>query len=105
MLSESTGRPRIEKKLITDLPVTSLREAIEKLGWYAQRWIIEIFHKIFKPGCRAEDARLRIAERIVNLIAISCILCWRILLVYHDKSHCTNDITTARTDRGGSHHS
>ena len=76
--TEPTGRPRIEWKLITDLPVTSPQEAIEKLDWYAQRWKIEVFHKILKSGCRAEDARLRTAEWLVNLIAIYCILSWRI---------------------------
>jgi hypothetical protein len=76
--AEPTGRPRIEWKLITDLPVTSPQEAIEKLDWYAQRWKIEVFHKILKSGCRAEEAKLRTAERLVNLIAIYCILSWRI---------------------------
>ena len=76
--AEPAGRPRIEWKLITDLPVTSPQEAIEKLDWYAQRWKIEVFHKILKSGCRAEEAKLRTAERLVNLIAIYCILSWRI---------------------------
>ena len=48
--------------------------AIEKLEWYAQRWKIETFHKILKSGCRAEDAKLRTAERLTNLIAVFCIL-------------------------------
>lgn len=39
-------RKAIEWKLITDLPVTSSQDAIEKLDWYAQRWKIETFHKI-----------------------------------------------------------
>ena len=64
-------------RLITDLPVTTPGEAIEKLNWYAQRWKIELFHKILKSGCRAEGARLRTAERLANLIAIFCILSWR----------------------------
>ena len=72
------GRPPIDWKLITDLPVTTPAKAIEKLDWYAQRWKIELFHKILKSGCRAEDARLRTADRLVNLIAIFCILSWRI---------------------------
>jgi hypothetical protein len=72
------GRPRIDWKLITDLPVTSLQEAIEKLDWYAQRWKIEVFHKILKSGCRAEEAKLRTANRLVNLIAVFCIVSWRI---------------------------
>ena len=37
------------------------------------------FHKIMKSGCRAEEARLRSAERIANLIALFYIVAWRIL--------------------------
>ena len=73
-----TGREPIEWKLITDLPVTSRAEAIEKLRWYAMRWKIETFHKILKSGCKAEDAKLRTAERLLRLIAIFCVLSWRI---------------------------
>ena len=72
------GRDRIDWKLVTDLPITSRLEAIEKLNWYAQRWKIETFHKILKSGCRAEQSKLRSAERLVNLLATFCILSWRI---------------------------
>jgi Transposase DNA-binding len=72
------GRAGIDWKLITDLPVHSPEDAIEKLGWYARRWTIELFHKILKSGCRAEEARLRTAERLVNLLALFCILSWRL---------------------------
>jgi hypothetical protein len=75
------GRERIDWKLLTDLPVRSCLDAIEKLEWYAQRWKIETFHKILKSGCRAEDAKLRTAERLVNLLAILCILSWRIFWI------------------------
>jgi hypothetical protein len=76
--SKPRGRDRIDWKLVTDLPVTSRVEAIEKLNWYAQRWKIETFHKILKSGCRAEQSKLRTAERLVNLLATFCILSWRI---------------------------
>ena len=42
------------------------------------RWKIETFHKILKSGCRAEESKLRTAERLVNLISVYCILSWRI---------------------------
>src|SRR5258708_35896864 len=71
------GRERIDWKLITDLPVRSHREAVEKLKWYSMRWKIEIFHKILKSGCKAEESRLRTAQRLTNLIAVFCILSWR----------------------------
>jgi hypothetical protein len=73
-----TDRPAIDWKLITDLPVTSREAAIEKLRWYALRWKIEVFHKVVKSGCRAEAARLRTAERLVKLIAVFCVLSWRV---------------------------
>jgi len=75
---EPKGRDPIVWKLITNLQVNSLAKAVEKLQWYAMRWKIETFHKILKSGCRAEDSRLRTAERLVNLISIFCILSWRI---------------------------
>ena len=72
------NRPPIHWRLITDLPITGVDEAIEKIGWYALRWKIELFHKILKSGCRAEEAKLRSAERLVNLLALFCILAWRV---------------------------
>ncbi len=74
-------RDQIDWKLITNLPVRSRKDAVEKLSWYAMRWKIETFHKILKSGCRAEASKLRTAERIVNLIAVFCILSWRIFWI------------------------
>src|ERR1700722_16495917 len=48
------------------------------LEWYSMRWKIETFHKILKSGCRAEESRLRTAQRLTNLIAVFCILSWRV---------------------------
>ena len=62
----------------TDLPVENHADAVGKLHWYAMRWKIEVFHKILKSGCRAEQARLRTAERLVRLLAVFCILSWRV---------------------------
>ncbi len=72
------GREKIAWKLITNLPVESLQAAIEKLNWYAMRWKIEVFHKILKSGCKAEESKLRSSERLVNLISIFCIIGWRV---------------------------
>jgi hypothetical protein len=75
---EPVGRKRVEWKLLTDLPVNSRVEAIEKIDWYAMRWKIETFHKNLKSGCKAEESQLRTASRLTNLIAIFCVLAWRV---------------------------
>jgi hypothetical protein len=72
------NRKKVEWKLITDLPVVSRADAIEKLRWYALRWKIEVFHKILKSGCKAEESKLRTAQRLTNLVAVFCILSWRV---------------------------
>ena len=77
-MCRAPDRPAIDWKLITDLPVPSHGAAVEKLRWYALRWKIEVFHKILKSGCRAAESRLRTAECLVNLIAVFCILSWRV---------------------------
>jgi len=74
----SKGRKPIDWKLITDLPVGSNKDAIERLNWYAMRWKIEVFHKVLKSGCKAEDSKLRTAHRLANLISVFCILSWRV---------------------------
>jgi len=72
------GRDRIDWKLITNLPVRSRSDAIEKLSWYAMRWKIEMFHKILKSGCQAQQSKLRTADRLANLLSVFCLLSWRI---------------------------
>ena len=44
------GRERISWKLLTDLPVRSCEEAIEKLHWYALRWKIECSTRSSNPA-------------------------------------------------------
>ena len=71
-------RPRIEWKLMTNLPVSSLSNAIEKLQWYALRWKIEVYFNILKSGCKAEETKLRSAEGVTKLLSVFCILAWRV---------------------------
>lgn len=95
------NRKRIDWKLITDLPVPTLKDAIEKLKWYALRWKIEVFHKILKSGCKAEDRRLRTAERLVNLIAIFCIVSWRIFwmaMLNRSDPHASPSLALTKTE-------
>jgi hypothetical protein len=72
------GREPIRWRLLTDLAVDGLKAATEKLDWYAERFKIETYHKVLKSGCRAEQAGLRTAERLTNLLAVLCVVAWRV---------------------------
>ncbi len=58
--------------------MTTLSAAVEKLNWYALRWKQETYHKVLKSGCQAEQARLRTADRLTNLLAVLCVVGWRV---------------------------
>jgi hypothetical protein len=95
------NREKVDWKLISDLPVESLAEAIEKLDWYALRWKIETFHKILKSGCKVEQAKLRTADRLVNLIAVLVHPELPNLLDDHARAQHSASFATPCVDRGG----
>ena len=72
-----TTRPTVTGPATLPYGKTRRREKV-RLEVYRAR-CIETFYKILKSGCRAEDSKLRTAERLANLIAIMCILAWRVL--------------------------
>ena len=102
-------RAPIDWKLVTNLPVDDLSAAVEKLGWYALRWKAEVFHKVMKSGCRAEEARLETAERLAKFLALIAVVSWRIFFVTMsarakpdaapDSVLTSAEITCARPDR------
>ena len=67
--------------LLTTLPVTTLKDAIEKIRWYMVRWQIELFHKVLKSGCRVEDRQLETVEQLIRCLMVDAIIAWRILLL------------------------
>lgn len=83
----SEAKP-LEWMLLTNLPVNTFDEAIEKVRWYCLRWKIEIFHKILKSGLKVEECRLGTAERLMRYLTVMSIIAWRIFFI----------TTIARTD-------
>jgi Domain of unknown function (DUF4338)/Transposase Tn5 dimerisation domain/Transposase DNA-binding len=79
---ESTAPPAgvepIEWMLLTNVPVRTLAEAVEKLQWYALRFQIEVYHRVLKSGCQIEERQLGNAERIEACLAIDLVVAWRI---------------------------
>jgi hypothetical protein len=64
--------------LITNIPISTNEEVIEKIKWYTLRWNIEIFHKILKSGCSVELAQLRNRDRLIKYITVKSIVAWKI---------------------------
>jgi hypothetical protein len=99
---EPNGRERIEWKLMTDLSVVDFDDAVEKLKWYSLRWKIEVFFKVLKSGCKITDSKLRTAESLSKMIAINCLVAWRIFwmtMISREGSSVTNSLGITSIER------
>ena len=74
-----TGADLVEWMLLTTLEVTDFDQACEKLDWYVQRWMIEVFHRTLKSGCRIEDRQLGTVRRLENCLAIDMVVAVRVM--------------------------
>lgn len=72
------GSDRIEWMLLTNIPVLTFEEAVEKMQWYCMRWRIEVYFKVIKSGFNVEDCRLERADRLIRYLAVVSIVAWRV---------------------------
>lgn len=73
------GVEPIQWHLLSTLPVTNGQEAVQRVGWYALRWQIEVIHKILKSGCKVEQRQLQTAARLERVLSVDLVVAWRIL--------------------------
>ena len=69
----------LEWMLLSTLPVTNFEQACEKLDWYTTRWMIEVFHRTLKSGCRIEQRQHHNATTLENCLAVDMVIAARIL--------------------------
>jgi hypothetical protein len=73
------GAKAICWRWLTTLPVTTAQAAMEKVRWYAQRWQIEVIHKVLKSGCQVEQRQLETTARLQRVVMVDLIVAWRVL--------------------------
>jgi hypothetical protein len=78
-----SGVTPLEWLLLTNLPVHSFDDAVERIRWYRCRWQIEIYFKVLKSGCKVEDCRLATANRLLRFLTLCCIIAWRLYWLTH----------------------
>ena len=75
------GAEPVEWMLLTNLRVTNVDEAYEKVLWYCLRWRIEMFFKVLKSGFLVEDCRLGKSDRLAKYLTIMSIVAWRLFMI------------------------
>lgn len=75
------GEEPLEWMLLSDLPVSSWEQALERINWYCRRWRIEEWHRILKTGCRVEKREFQTALHLQRALAFDLIVAWRTLML------------------------
>jgi hypothetical protein len=71
------GEKAIEWRLLTNRAADTLEAVVELIDWYRKRWLIEIFFRIWKSGCRVEALQLGTLERLERALVIYLIIALR----------------------------
>lgn len=74
------GEEPVEWLLVTTLPVDTIENVRNIIQYYAVRWMIEIFFRVLKSGCRVEARRFEHVDRALNFVAVALIVAWRVLM-------------------------
>jgi hypothetical protein len=71
----------VEWLLLTSLPIDTIEQVGQIIQYYCVRWMIEVYFRVLKTGCRVEERRFQEMDRLLTCLAIYMIVAWRTLYV------------------------
>ena len=75
------GDTPVEWILLTSLPIDDVEQVRTAIQYYCVRWMIEVFFRTLKSGCRVEERRFQHIDRALPCLAVYLIVTWRTLFV------------------------
>lgn len=75
------GEEAVEWLLLTSLPVDTIEAVRLVIQYYCVRWMIEVFFRVLKSGCRVEERRFEEIDRWLACLAVYLVVAWRTLYV------------------------
>lgn len=89
------GVEGIAWRLLTNVAIPDLAAARERVGWYSCRWVVEMFHRVLKSGCRLEERQFDDVENIQRFVAVDSVVAWHVLyatLLSREAPHLSGEV-------------
>ena len=80
-LDAPEGVEPLEWVLLTSLPIKTVAQAWQRVGWYRRRWIVEDYHQALKTGCRMEERQVQSYQGLCRLLGLLAPTAVRLLQV------------------------
>lgn len=78
-INPPANEPPVEWLLLTSLPIDTPDAVREVVLYYRVRWMVEVFFRTLKSGCRVEERRFEHIDRLLPCLAVYLIVAWRTL--------------------------
>lgn len=75
------GETPVEWLLLTSLPIVDADAVRQVVQYYCVRWMIEVFFRVLKSGCRVEERLFEHMDRLLACLAVYLVVAWRTLYV------------------------
>lgn len=69
----------VEWLLLATVDVADISDALECVKIYTARWLIEMYHRILKSGCKVEERQFETLPNFRRYMAVDVIVAWRLL--------------------------
>lgn len=80
VVEQSHREEKLAWHLLTSEPITCSKEALEVVGYYERRWLIEDYHKVWKSsGTAVEELRMQCRENLERMSVILAFIATRLL--------------------------
>lgn len=80
-ISPPPGEEPVEWILVTTLPIATWKQVLAVIEYYECRWMIEVFFKTLKSGCKVESLQFEEMDRLLPCLGVYVIVAWRVLMI------------------------
>jgi hypothetical protein len=67
--------------LLSSLPVDQVEEVLQIVDIYVARWVVEMYFRVLKSGCRVEEIQLETRARLERALMLYQVIAWRVMFV------------------------
>jgi hypothetical protein len=90
-LEPPEGQEPVHWVLITSEPIDTEEQVLQVVDLYRSRWLIEEFFKSIKTGCAYRKRQLESVDTLINALAITLPIAWRLLALRHLERTATEE--------------
>jgi hypothetical protein len=93
-LEPPEGEEPVRWVLLTSEPIDTVEQVFEVVDLYRSRWLVEEYFKAIKTGCAYSKRQLESIDTLLNALAVTLPIAWRLLVLRHMERQAPDEPAT-----------